>query len=228
MDTPPEEIVCRPVRLRRWTVEDLPRLVEASASSWDELRPWMPWAQERATAESSLPFLAGAEDQWRSGEAHQYTVLGTAGAGTGGGAGAGARAGLETGAGEELVRGSCGLMRHIGAGGLEIGYWVRTSHTGRGLATAAATALTWAGLRLDGIDHVEIHCDAANVRSAAVPARLGYRLVETRPSEPTAPRESGQEQVWRLTEAEWPTSPAAAQWRNCQPRTRSAGTTRTG
>lgn len=190
MDAPPEEIVCPPVRLRRWVPEDLPALAEASAASWEELRPWMPWAQERATEESSLPWLTSTQDQWRSGEAFQYAVVE-----------------------RDAVVGSCGLMRRIGAGGLEIGYWVRTSAAGHGLGTAAAATLTWAGLRLPTVDHLEIHCDAANVRSAAIPARLGYRLVETRAKEPVTPGESEQEQVWRLTEQEWPTGAAAVRWR---------------
>jgi RimJ/RimL family protein N-acetyltransferase len=43
---------------------------------------------------------------------------------------------------------------------------------------------------------VEIHCDAANARSAAVPRRLGYRLDREVPSEITVPGGSGVEQYW--------------------------------
>ena len=41
-----------------------------------------------------------------------------------------------------------------------------------------------------------IVCDEANVRSAAIPKRLGYTLdrVETRP--PEAPGETGRMQIW--------------------------------
>ena len=80
--------------------------------------------------------------------------------------------------------------------GLEIGYWVRSDRTGRGLATSAASALTASALALDGVSRVEIHCDAANRRSAAIPEKLGYRLdrVETRP--PTAPGETERHMIW--------------------------------
>lgn len=47
-------------------------------------------------------------------------------------------------------------MARIGPGGLETGYWVHQAHTRRGLATAAAAALTDAALALPGIDRVEI------------------------------------------------------------------------
>ena len=43
------------------------------------------------------------------------------------------------------VVGGCGLHRRIGPSALEIGYWVHVAHTRRGIATAAAGALTAVG-----------------------------------------------------------------------------------
>ena len=43
---------------------------------------------------------------------------------------------------------------------------------------------------------MEIHCDEANVRSAAVPRRLGYRLDRIEDDEVTAPAETGRSMVW--------------------------------
>ncbi len=62
-------------------------------------------------------------------------------------------------------------------GVLEIGYWVFSPAAGRGLATRAAAALTEEGLRLPGVKAMEIHCDQANVRSAGIRPRSGYRLL---------------------------------------------------
>ena len=70
-------------------------------------------------------------------------------------------------------------MARIGDGGLEIGYWVHPGFTGRGVATAAAAALTEAALALPGIDRVEIHHDILNLASGRVPAKLGYDCVGT-------------------------------------------------
>ena len=88
------------------------------------------------------------------------------------------------------------MIDRIGPDGLEIGYWLDGAHTGRGLVTEAADLLTAAGLGLDGIERVEIHCDQANVRSAAVPARLGYRLDRIEPDEVRTPAESGHSMIW--------------------------------
>jgi RimJ/RimL family protein N-acetyltransferase len=51
-------------------------------------------------------------------------------------------------------------------------------------------------LELDGIDRVEIHCDEANTRSAAVPQRLGYRLDRIQDVGVQAPFEIGRGMVW--------------------------------
>ena len=186
---PAEELSCGRAHLRRWRRSDLGALVSASQASWRHLRPWMPWAQDEPDEQSSLPYLEGAEAQWESGEAFQYAIVSAPASGE--------------------VLGSCGLVRRIATGGLEIGYWVHAAHTRQGLATAAAAALTSAGFGLAGVDHLEIHVDPANTASRAVPVRLGYRHVETRSRAPQAPAETGQDEIWRVAADQW--SPATAE-----------------
>jgi RimJ/RimL family protein N-acetyltransferase len=83
-------------------------------------------------------------------------------------------------------------------GVLEIGYWVHSAWTGRGIATAAARALTDAAFALPGIARVEIHCDETNGASASVPPKLGYRLATVVERPPRTPGETGREQVWAI------------------------------
>ena len=47
-----------------------------------------------------------------------------------------------------------------------------------------------------GLGRVEIHCDEANHRSAAIPRRLGYRLDRVEDDAIAAPGESGRSMVW--------------------------------
>ena len=56
---------------------------------------------------------------------------------------------------------------------------------------------------IPGIDAVEIHHDRANVRSAAVPRRLGFTFVGEEPDEPEAPGEAGIDCAWRAERAAW-------------------------
>jgi RimJ/RimL family protein N-acetyltransferase len=50
------------------------------------------------------------------------------------------------------VVGGCGLHRRIGAGGIEIGYWIHVDAIGNGYATELAGALIRVALQLTDID----------------------------------------------------------------------------
>jgi len=177
MDRPPEVLSNGPAELRRWRLTDAELCLRLVTESLDHLRPWMLWATRDYDHAASQAFLRGCENDWAAGTAFQYLILDD---------------------GEPA--GSAGLMARIDQGGLEIGYWVHSAHTGRGLATSAAAALTDAALSLPGIDHVEIHHDQLNLASERVPAKLGYTHVDTRPETrfDRAPADSGVSKVWRI------------------------------
>jgi RimJ/RimL family protein N-acetyltransferase len=167
------ELVGFGAALRGYRLDDVDSLYTAVEESRDHLRPWMPWADE-ARPELAA-FVAESVEQWARGTDRNYVITDT-----------------ET--GEQL--GGCGLHARLGPGAMEIGYWLRAGATGRGLVTAAARALTDAALAVDRITRVEIHCDEANVRSAAVPRRLGYRLDRIERDAITAPAEIGRSMIW--------------------------------
>ncbi len=173
---PPEELRTGRLVLTRVRPADLDEVTAAVDASLPELAPWMPWAQDpEGTREGTAAFLAGAWDRWAAGEEFSYAVREPGG---------------------PAVRGVVGLHARIGPGALEIGYWVRTSDTGRGVASEAARALMEAALALPGIGRLEIHCDEANVRSARVAAGLGHQLVATRDYAGDAPGDTGRLQIW--------------------------------
>lgn len=82
-------------------------------------------------------------------------------------------------------------MTRMGPGVLEIGYWTRTPHAGRGYMTAAVDALTRVALTLPSIERAAIRHDAANAASAAVATKAGFIEVERLNREPEAPGETG-------------------------------------
>lgn len=173
---PPERLRAGAVSLRRPRAGDAAMLADAVGASLAHLRPWMPWADEDAArVEVQRERIGDAEVAWQLGTDFQYLVFGPEGS--------------------ELV-GCFGLHRRRGPGVLEMGYWLHVAHTGRGYATAAAGALTRAGLALPEVHTVEIRCDQANHASAAVPRRLGYRLLRVEEAPPEAPAETGQQLVW--------------------------------
>jgi RimJ/RimL family protein N-acetyltransferase len=182
---PPERIDIPGYVLRRMTVHDAPAVSAAAIESMEHLRPWMPWATPEGTSvEAQRVRMSGPAWSWAPDGDYGYGVF------------------LADG---RLV-GALGVHRRVGPGALEIGYWVHVNYIRRGIATAAARALTDAGFALPGVRRMEIHCDAANHASAAVPARLGYRMVGSEDHEPEAPGEEGRRLIWVMYEREWKVS----------------------
>jgi RimJ/RimL family protein N-acetyltransferase len=128
----------------------------AVSESLDELRPWMPWARERLTADVEEENMRRARAAFL--ERRDLTLLlFLRGTGT-------------------LVGGS-GLHRiDWSVPRFEIGYWCRTRFAGQGYITEAVRGITGFALDHLGAKRVEIRCDSLNRRSARVAERRGFRL----------------------------------------------------
>ena len=162
------------VVVRRYVEADILGLVEVVNANIGHLAPWMPWAQEPVTVDVQMQFFRAAEKEWEEGTNFVYGVFEPSG----------------------RIVGGTGYHVRNGPGALEIGYWLAADAVGRGLMTRVADALTTAATSVTGVTRVEIHCDAANVRSAAIPERLGYALVRIEQREIAAPGESGRHLIW--------------------------------
>lgn len=179
MQRPRETLTHDRVTLHRWRAgpAQAAELAQAVTESAEQLRPWMPWARGEYGLADAEQFLDSCEQGWDDGREFNYAIRS-------GGA----------------LAGGIGLMTRIGAGGLEIGYWVHAGHHRRGLATAATAALTAEAFTLPGIDRVEIRHDELNVASGGIPRKLGFTFVRTEPG--TDARLDGSEPtdlVWELT-----------------------------
>jgi RimJ/RimL family protein N-acetyltransferase len=140
---------------RCWEPADARLLKEAVDASLDHLQAWMPWAHdEPQTLEQKVQLLRVFRGQFDRGENFVYGLFS---------------------ADESEVVGGSGLHPRAGDSiSLEIGYWIRASAIGKGLATEATAALARVGLELCGADRIEIRVDPANERSVAVPLKLGF------------------------------------------------------
>jgi RimJ/RimL family protein N-acetyltransferase len=139
------------VVLRRFRTDDAPALKESMEASHTELHRWMPWAEHPPTDESAREFVERSVQHFGGDEPANFAIVF-----------------------EERIVGCCGLRPQPDPDLLEIGYWVDTRYTGRGIATEAARLLTDAALEIASV--VKISCDEANTRSAAIPRRIGYVL----------------------------------------------------
>ncbi|MFI6446735.1 GNAT family N-acetyltransferase [Kitasatospora sp. NPDC050543] len=174
---PPELIpLAGGVSLQRRSVAHAAALNATVCANLAHLRPWLQWAAQAPSLAHTTELAGAGVAAWDAGTDFMYLVVPDAEPGS--------------------VVGAFGLHGRIGPGALEIGYWVGADHGRRGIATAAAGALTAAALALPGIRRVEIHCDETNTPSAAVPRRLGYRLDRVADTVVRAPAETGRTMIW--------------------------------
>ena len=173
---PAELIDLGDVQLSRMRSGDGPAMAAATRANLAHLGPHIRWGTIEGTSlEHQQERCDQAEQGWRDGFLLVWAMR------------------------EQLggpIIGAFGLHARVGQGALEIGYWLDAAHGGRGLATAGARAPTEAALALPGIARGEVHTDEANVASAAIPRRLGYRLEETCDAEPWGVEDSGRLQIW--------------------------------
>jgi len=164
------------VVIRRYVEDDIAPLVDVVNANLDHLKPWMPWAQETMTLDSQMTFFQESSQQWDEGSNFVYGIFEPTG----------------------RVVGGTGFHVRNGPGVLEIGYWLTKDAEGKGLMTRVVDTLTKAAVSVEGVTRVEIHCDADNSRSAAIPKRLGYSLVRVEPREILAPGECGKHLIWAI------------------------------
>jgi RimJ/RimL family protein N-acetyltransferase len=179
----PDRIDAGLFELHRATPEYLDKILNAVAESLDELRPWMTWAQSMPAKEAMRTVMSEANLKFNVERDWLYLLVDK---------------------GSSKILGGAGLHGRIGPRGLEIGYWVRTSCTGRGYATQTAKVLTGTAFtNLDWVERIEIHMDEANVASVAVPRKLGFTLVREEDRPKVTPGHSGRGYVWALERATW-------------------------
>jgi len=180
-DPLPERIEGSGLLVRRWREEDAGVLERAVTESVAHLRPWMDWVvQEPMTIQARRKLILAWERDWLAGGDVTLGIFR-----------------------EGVVVGGTGLHRRVGPSGLEIGYWVHPAFLRQGIASRAAALVADAAFTVPGIEFVEIHHDKANVASGAVPARLGFTLVDEHTRPHTAPADIGIECVWRMERDEW-------------------------
>lgn len=149
-----EELLNERVTVRPYRVSDAEALKEAVDESREYIRPWLPFADAHRTVEESRDWIIQQEAQWLLRESMNASVWENA---------------------TQRFIGGIGLhIQDWKARSFEIGYWLRPSAAGHGYMTEAAQLLTDYAFEHLAANRVQIRCDARNVRSAAIPRRLGF------------------------------------------------------
>jgi RimJ/RimL family protein N-acetyltransferase len=171
------------LQLRPWRADDAPALLPILEANVQHLH-WIPaHVAAPAPVAELAQRLANFAADFEAGRSWRYGVFA-----------------LDDGAvcGEISLfpRAQEGRVHVSAADRLEIGYWLRQDVTGRGYATEASAALLAVASTLPGMRHVEIRCDPRNAPSAAVPRRLGFRLLAPGRTQSTQPDAASADMVW--------------------------------
>jgi len=142
--------------IRASTAADLDVTYPVAQESANELRAWMPWAHPSPLRDSMEKYFFSCEEKWRTREMPDFQWI-------------------EKSSGELIGKGG---FHHIDwmIPKFEIGYWLRTSHAGKGFCTEAVNGLVrFAQFELQA-KRLEIRSQPANARSRAMAERCGFML----------------------------------------------------
>jgi ribosomal-protein-serine acetyltransferase len=141
-----EDLLLRPFHL-----DDAPPLYCAVRESLKELKPWMSWATADYSEQTARDYIAIARTRWEEHTFYAFAIL---------------RAG-------ELL-GACTLSSiHSIYRFCNLGYWVRTSCHGQGIAGRAAKLAACFAFQRLGLIRVEIVIAVGNQASIRVAQKIG-------------------------------------------------------
>jgi RimJ/RimL family protein N-acetyltransferase len=152
----PEEFTTERLLIRKPFPGDGKVVYEAIQASLNELKPWMQWAHTNQSEQDVEANIRDSIAKFITREDLRLHLFNK-----------------ETG---EFI-GSSGLHRiDWNVPKFEIGYWIETRHSGKGYIMEATEAITNFAFKELKAMRVEIRCDSKNIKSRAIPEKLGFTL----------------------------------------------------
>ena len=152
MDDPAFPLWSGSVGIRPFHPWEAEAFVEAVLESLPELAPWMPWAHADYSVDEAQSWIDDTRGAFESDGKHEFAIVDRS----------------------DRLLGGVGLNQrsdlHRTA---NLGYWVRTSAAGRGVATEAARRAARFGFELLRLQRIEILVVVANVGSLRVAEKVG-------------------------------------------------------
>ena len=141
------------ILLRPFQVEDTEHLFMAVRESLAELKPWMSWAHDGYSQEEAENFIKITRARWEERTLFAFAIVD---------------------ADNGDVLGGCSLSnKHPVYHYCNLGYWVRTSRHGHGIAGRAAKLVARYGFEHEGIIRAEVVMAVENTKSRRVAEKIG-------------------------------------------------------
>ena len=148
------ELTEGPLLIRPYREADAIALYEAVRESVSEVSLWLPWCNQNYSIEDSREFIGSRDLASQGDEWHSFGIFEKHGA-------------LLGGVGINFINRVHQLAN--------LGYWVRTSATGRGIATTATRLAARFGFEELGLHRIEIVAAVGNVPSQRVAEKAGAK-----------------------------------------------------
>ena len=189
VSNPAYRIETKRLLVRCYNPSDAPLLAQSITENVEHLRPWMAWVHnEPEPIEEKVRRLKTFRGMFDLGQNFVYGIFDP---------------------GNTRLLGGTGLHPRLGENELEIGYWIHKDFINRGLITESTAALVKVAIELLNVHRIEIHCDPANLASAAIPRKLGFAHEGTLRAKTPFLDGWSDSMVWGLLETDYPDSPSA-------------------
>jgi ribosomal-protein-serine acetyltransferase len=140
------------IKLREFEPEDADAVFQTVTRNYEHLKPFMHWITPDYSGRSAAEFIEQAQIAREERCSMGFGIFD----------------------GDEFI-GSIGFVNFDWAARTtEMGYWISTTHEGKGIVSAACQRLIQFAVDDLEMNRVEIRCSTENLRSAAIPERLGF------------------------------------------------------
>jgi ribosomal-protein-serine acetyltransferase len=142
----------KPCRIRTYQPDDAERLYEAARESVEDVFPWLPWCHPGYSMAEAIEWVGSRAPLASQGLEYSFAIVGPDG----------------------RFLGGCGInqinrFHRFG----NLGYWVRSTESGHGIASAAARQVADFAFDRTELGRLEIVCAVGNVRSQRAAERAG-------------------------------------------------------
>lgn len=145
-------LMAETIKIRRYRDSDAPELYSAVRESLVELSVWMPWAHPEYTLTDAANWITATQNGHADGSMYDFAIVSSDG----------------------RYLGGCGLNQISRFNAVaNLGYWVRASAMGRGVAVKAVKLVSDWALRNTDLNRLEILAAVQNVRSQRVAEKAG-------------------------------------------------------
>jgi ribosomal-protein-serine acetyltransferase len=143
------------VLLRPYQNQYVKPTYQAIKESTRELAEWLPFAHEDYSIKETAAWVKSRPAAWKKGASYEFAIFW---------------------AEDRTIVGGCGLNGINESGKCaNLGYWVKTSHTGKGIAPAATILLARWGFEVLALNRIEILVAVGNARSLRVAEKAGAK-----------------------------------------------------